>query len=224
MISLYLAQRRWLHRIPAGIKLLALAAFSVVLFPVTELWLMGLALGLTLALYASIGREAVKQLRLLKPLLPLFLLIFLLQWWSIGWVDGLLLVLRMGTLILLANLVTLTTRMDDMMVALRPFFWPLQLIGVKPERIAFAVALLIRFVPVLMAVVHSLLDAWHARGGGKHVWKLAVPLTIQAIRMSDHVAEAIAARGGISPTRPSPTQPRKTSTVLTTSTGDSNER
>ena len=209
MISLYLAQRSWLHQVPAGIKLLALAVVSVALFPVTELWLMGFALVVTFALYASTGREALKQLRLLKPLLPLFVLIFLLQWWSIGWVGGLLLVLRMGTLILLANLVTLTTRMDDMMAALRPLFWPLRLFGVQPARIAFAVALLIRFVPVLMAVVHSLLDAWRARGGGKHVWKLAVPLTIQAIRMSDHVAEAIAARGGISPAPPNPTQARK---------------
>lgn len=222
MISLYLAQRRWLHRVPAGLKLVALAVFSVALFPVTELLLMGSALALTLALYASTGKESLKQLRLLKPLLPLFLFIFLLQWWSIGWVEGLLLVLRMGTLILLANLVTLTTRMDDMMAALRPLFWPLQLLGVKPERIAFAVALLIRFVPVLMAVLHSLLDAWRARGGGKHVWKLAVPLTIQAIRMSDHVAEAIAARGGISPHPAVPTA--STPNRFITSTGDSHER
>ncbi|MFY0663168.1 MAG: energy-coupling factor transporter transmembrane protein EcfT [Natronospirillum sp.] len=221
MISLYLAQRSWLHRTPAGIKLLALAVVSISLFPVSHLGLMGSALGITLALYASIGREAVKQLRLLKPLLPLFLLIFLLQWWSIGWADGLLLVLRMATLVLLANLVTLTTRMDDMMAALRPLFWPLQVFGVNPARIAFAVALLIRFVPVLMAVVLNLLDAWRARGGGKQVWKLAVPLTIQAIRMSDHVAEAIAARGGISP--PLPTH-SPSSTALITSTGDAHER
>ena len=198
MISLYLAQPSWLHRMSAGAKLLGLMLLSLALFPVTYLSVMVLMCVFTLGLYVSVGKPAVQQLNLLKPLVPLFLLIFLMQSWSVGWQSASVLLLRMLILILLANLITLTTRMDDMMRAIAPLFTPLKLFNIDPKRIAFAVTLLIRFVPVLMAVIQHLMEAWRARGGKRQVWKLAIPLTIQSIRLSDHVAEALAARGGIS--------------------------
>ena len=34
MISLYISQKTWLHRVPASVKLLALAAISIVVLPV----------------------------------------------------------------------------------------------------------------------------------------------------------------------------------------------
>ncbi|WP_417585529.1 energy-coupling factor transporter transmembrane component T family protein [Nitrincola sp.] len=201
MISLYLAQKSWLHRLPAGVKLLSLAAISLLLYPVEQPAILLGLLAVTLLAYVSLGSAALHQLLALKVLLPLFSLIFLLQWWSIGLTAAAVLVMRMLTLILLANLITLTTRMDDMMDAVMPLFSPLRLLGIDTRRIAFAVTLLIRFIPVLMAVVSHLLDAWKARGGGRKLWRLAIPLTIQSIRLSDNVAEALAARGGISPTR-----------------------
>jgi biotin transport system permease protein len=199
MISLYLAQKSWLHRLPAGVKLLSLAAISLLLYPVEQPAILLGVLTITLLAYASLDKAALQQLLALKALLPLFSLIFLLQWWSVGFAAAAVLVMRMLTLILLANLITLTTRMDDMMDAVMPLFAPLRLLGVDTRRIAFAVTLLIRFIPVLMAVVSHLLDAWKARGGGRKLWRLAIPLTIQSIRLSDNVAEALAARGGISP-------------------------
>ncbi|QEW07558.1 energy-coupling factor transporter transmembrane component T family protein [Nitrincola iocasae] len=202
MISLYLAQKSWLHRLPAGVKLLSLAVISLLLYPVEQPAILLGLLAVTLLAYVSLGSAALHQLLALKVLLPLFSLIFLLQWWSIGLAAAAVLVMRMLTLILLANLITLTTRMDDMMDAVMPLFSPLRLLGIDTRRIAFAVTLLIRFIPVLMAVVSHLLDAWKARGGGRKLWRLAIPLTIQSIRLSDNVAEALAARGGISPTDP----------------------
>lgn len=205
MISLYLGQQTWLHRVPAGAKLALLAVSSVALFPVQHWWAQSLALAVVLGLYTSVGRIALRQLVLLRPLLPLFALIFALQWWSFSWQEALTLVLRMSSLVLLANLITLTTRMDDMLAAIRPVLSPLQWVGLSPDRLAFAVGLLIRFVPVLLAVLEHLLAAWRARGGNRQVWKLAIPLTIQSIRLADHVAEALAARGGISaPDRQTP--------------------
>lgn len=198
MISLYIAQKSWLHRCPAGFKLFALILLSVLLYPVSHLWLMGFILMASLAVYASLGLQIFKQIHVLKPLIPLFFIIFLMQSWSVGIASASLLVMRMLILVLLANLVTLTTRMDDMMSAIEPLFLPLKLFSVEPKRIAFAVTLLIRFIPVLMAVIDHLMEAWRARGGRRKVWKLAIPLTIQSIRLSDHVAEALTARGGIS--------------------------
>ena len=200
MISLYLSRQSWLHRWPAGVKLGSLALISIALYFVGNPLFMALSLAGVLGIYATLGAQALRQLTLLRPLLFLFAAMFLVQWWTVGLSAGLVLVLRMATLVLLANLVTLTTRMDAMMTAVTPILRPLHWVGVDPKRIAFAVALLIRFIPVLMATLHNLREAWRARGGGRQVWRLAIPMTIQAIRLSDHVAEALAARGGISPT------------------------
>ncbi|MEX2321736.1 MAG: energy-coupling factor transporter transmembrane component T, partial [Saccharospirillum sp.] len=149
--------------------------------------------------YRSLGPESGSYLWVIKPLIPMFILIFAVQTWSQSVSAATLMLLRMLTLIWLANLVTLTTRMDAMMDAVMPLLSPLRLVGVAPHRIAFTVALFVRFVPVLMAVLNSLLEAWKSRGGGRGVWRLAIPMLINAIRLSDHVAQALAARGGVRP-------------------------
>ncbi|PTY37200.1 hypothetical protein BGP77_08010 [Saccharospirillum sp. MSK14-1] len=197
MISLYMAGRSPLHRLPAGVKLAALMAISIALYPVDQpLWLLPVLL-LTIAGYATLGPGGLQRLTLVKPVLPFLLLILVFQTWTQGWAAGLVMLQRILVMVLLANLVTLTTSMDAMMAAVMPLLRPLRWVGVAPHRIAFAVALLVRFVPVLMALTASLLEAWRARGGGRRQWRLAVPLLINAIRLSDHVAEALAARGGI---------------------------
>lgn len=197
MISLYLARRTWLHALPAGVKLLALACLSVALYPVgNALWLVPVVLAV-MAAYASLGPGGFGRLGIVKPLVPMFVLIVGLQWWTQSLNAALVLLQRMLILIWLANLVTLTTRMESMMAAVMPLLWPLRWLKMDPARVAFAVALLVRFVPVLMAVMLNLLEAWKARGGGRQVWRLAIPMMINAIRMSDHVSEALAARGGV---------------------------
>lgn len=194
-----MAGRSPLHRLPAGVKLAGLMAISMALYPVDQpLWLLPVLL-LSVAGYASLGPGGLQRLTLVKPVLPFLLLILAFQTWTQGWADGLVMLQRILIMVLLANLVTLTTPMDAMMAAAMPLLRPLRWIGVAPHRIAFAVALLVRFVPVLMALTASLLEAWRARGGGRRQWRLAVPLLINAIRLSDHVAEALAARGGIPP-------------------------
>ena len=197
MISLYVQRQTWLHRLPAGVKLIGLAAVSVTLYPVsTAGWLLPVLLSVAAA-YASLGPGGLARLWIVKPLVPMFVLIVGLQWWTQSLNAALVLLQRMLIVIWLANLVTLTTRMDAMMDAVMPLLTPLKWFRVDPSRVAFAVALLVRFVPVLMAVMLNLLEAWKVRGGGRQVWRLAIPMMINAIRMSDHVSEALAARGGV---------------------------
>lgn len=198
MISLYFPGHSHLHRFPAGIKLSGLAIISIGLYPIQNPWWLLPALLLVFVAYHSLGTGGLARLWIIKPLLPLFVLIFAVQWWTQNVASALVLLQRMLVLIWLANLITLTTRMDAMMDAVLPILTPLRWLGIRTERIAFAVTLLVRFVPVLMAVMLNLLEAWKARGGGRAVWQLAIPMMINAIRLSDHVAEALAARGGIS--------------------------
>lgn len=197
MISLYVQRDTWLHRLPAGIKLIGLAAVSVALYPVSVAGWLVPCLVAVVAAYASLGAGGLSRLWIVKPLIPMFVLIVGVQWWTQSLNDALVMLQRMLVVIWLANLVTLTTKMDAMMNAVMPLLTPLKWVRVDPARVAFAVALLVRFVPVLMAVMLNLMEAWKARGGGRQVWRLAIPMMINAIRLSDHVSEALAARGGI---------------------------
>jgi biotin transport system permease protein len=196
-MMLYLSQQSWLHRLSAGFKLILLAGVATGLTVFAQLNLVLLGFALITFSYASLGGSAIASLRAMRPLFLLILGLFLFQYWTLGLASAALITLRMLSLILLAQLVTLTTRLEDLMQALIPLLRPLKRFGVSPARIAFAIALVIRFIPVLLAQYGALRMAWRARGGHRRPWVLLSPLLIQSLQMTEQVALAIAARGGI---------------------------
>lgn len=196
MISLYLAGRTWAHEVPAGLKLGLLALVSLLATPFDSLPLMAALVALVLALYAALGREAVRQIALLRPVLPLLAILFAIHWWNGDPRLGLVAVLRLVGMMLLANAVTMTTRMDEMMDVVEPLFTPLGWFGVPPRTVALAVAMMIRFVPLLFALWEALNESYRARTGRRGGWRLLAPFCIQTLRLSHHTAEALAARGG----------------------------
>jgi biotin transport system permease protein len=98
-------------------------------------------------------------------------------------------------MVLLADLVSMTTTMQDMMQALMPVLRLLRPLGVNPKKVSLAVSLAIRFVPVLSANWQSRSEAWRARTGRKPNWRLIGPFLGETLRMTDQVAEALDARG-----------------------------
>ena len=74
---------------------------------------------------------------------------------------------------------------------------PLARVGVAPRVLALAMALVIRFTPVLMGKAEMLTQAWRGRATGRAGWRIVVPLVLVALDDADHVAEALRARGGI---------------------------
>lgn len=197
MISLYLEQHTWLHAIKASHKLAFVAITTLVMMPLANLPVWGMALLCTFGLYATLGKPAWLQLKSYRPMLWVFVILFALQWWLASWQLGLLIVLRMSTQILLANAVTITSTLEDITEVFLWLMRPLQKLGIATENIAFAMSLCIRFIPILIAILDALLDAWRLRGGGKHYWRVIAPMVIQSLIFSQHVADAINARGGI---------------------------
>ena len=198
MLSLIYERPTWLHRRRAGAKLLALGGLSVGVFALSALWALGLALcGLALV-YLSCGLGFARAgLGALRPLR--FFLIILALWHGVlGDIAGGLaiaahLVLALG----LANLLTLSTRFDDMMEAIIAALLPLRHFGIKGERFALAAALLLRFTPVLAQKGAQLQMAWRARSARRAGWNILVPWLIVAIDDAEHVALALRARGGV---------------------------
>lgn len=195
VIAGYLAGPTWLHRVPTGAKLAAVALVSLVLLPVREPAVLGAALAMTLLVYGSLGRQALSRLKLLKPLLPLLAVIGVLQGFFESWPAATAATLRILVMILVASLVTLTSTMQAMVDTLRPLMSPLRAFGINPRAPALAVALLIRFVPVLLAAWQEREEAWRARTGRRASIRLVPAFVAETVRMADQIAEALDARG-----------------------------
>ncbi len=196
MISMYLTGNSWLHRTPAGLKLLLVAVASLLLFQVTSPWVFLPCLTVVVGLYATLGREGLAQLKLLRGLTVFFGILLLLHWVSGTLLEGFAVILRLIVLVLAANLVSVTTRMDDMLEAVMPLFKPLEWFGYSARKPALGVALVLRFAPHMMQIFSRLREAYQSRSGSRNSWRLLPPLAIQCLRMSDNVADALRARGG----------------------------
>jgi biotin transport system permease protein len=194
MISLYISQKTWLHRVPAGTKLLALAAISIVVLPVGNILFLALGGCVATGIYLSMGRPGISRLIGLKAMLPLILGLGIFQGFVISWELAALSVTRLLLMIMLADLVTATTPMQEMMRVILPWLRPLRVIGVDPKKLSLAVALVIRFVPVLLAQWQAQSEAWSARSKKRSGFKLIAPFMNETLRRTDHVAEAIVSR------------------------------
>jgi biotin transport system permease protein len=195
MISGYLARKTWLHAVPAGAKLASLAALSLALLPVTDLRVLAGGLATVLALYASLGREALFRLGSLRPLLPMLLVIGVLQGAVGNWQAGAEAALRLVLMVLAADLLTLSTTMQALMDALAPVLRPLSFVGLNAKKLTVAVALVVRFVPVLLASWQARAEAWRARTGRRVSVRLVAPFVAETLRLADQVGEALDARG-----------------------------
>jgi len=183
------------HRLPAGVKLLALAGFGAVSafvhVPAAALALVGVAvLGFVAA--AIPAAAAAGQLR---PLLPVVVLVGAVQWFTRGWPGAVTTVGVLAALLLLATLVSLTTPTAEIVRALVAVLRPLRRFGVDPERVGLLLALGIRAVPQVVDLARTIRDAQRARGLTADPRAFAVPLIVRSLRQADLTGEALRARG-----------------------------
>jgi biotin transport system permease protein len=59
-----------------------------------------------------------------------------------------------------------------------------------------AVALVIRFIPVMQDRTEQISQSWRARSARRAGWRVLMPATLAALDDAEHVAEALRARGG----------------------------
>lgn len=204
MIGGYLSGTSPLHRLPAGVKLIALAVLSILILPLTDPLLLALALAGIVMVYASFGRAGLDRIARWRSLLPLLAIIAVLQVWAASVEVAAASVLRIAVMVLLADLVTLSTRLQDMMDALAVPLRPLERFGLDPQRLSLAVALVLRFVPVLLETWRGREEAWRARSPRRPGLVLVGAFFSGALRAADQVAEALDARGFGTPKPPSP--------------------
>jgi biotin transport system permease protein len=197
MLTLTSPVDTWLHPVGARWKLLALCVFTFALFSMDGLPALALALAFVVALHVPCGVLFLRAAaRLLWPLWPFAGIVLVWHLWIAAPAAGATVVLRLVAAVGAANLVTMTTRLTDMIAVVEWLARPLGRAGLSPRLIALAMALVIRFIPVLSARALQLSEAWRARSPRRSRWPLLVPVTLAALDDAEHVAEALRARGG----------------------------
>jgi biotin transport system permease protein len=197
MLTLTSPVETWAHRLPAGLKLGAMALATTGLFALTTPLPLAFAAGAAAVLYATGGIGFARTgLRLLHPLWPFVLIVSLWHLWIRDPSGGAVILLRMLTAVAMANFVTMTTRLSDMVSVFQWLARPLSRLGLSPRRLALAVALVIRFIPVMLDRLTQIGESWRARSPRRPRWRVLVPATLAALDDADRVAEALRARGG----------------------------
>jgi biotin transport system permease protein len=197
MLTLTSPVETWLHGVRAGVKLGVLCVFTAVLFGVSSVWiLLGALLGV-MVLHAPGGWAFARHAaRMLWPVWPFVMVVGVWHAWTGDVVQGAAIILRLVVVLMAANLVTMTTRLADMMGVVEWLAWPIR--GVlPPRRLALAVALVVRFIPVMGQTWTQIAEAFRARTWRRAGWRALVPMLLATIDEADHVAEALRARGGV---------------------------
>jgi biotin transport system permease protein len=185
----------FLHRMPAGAKLLAMAAISVVTVvfrsPVTSVGL----LAVVIVLLAVARVRLALLLRTLRGLLVVMTLIAAYQVWQQGWVHAVTVVGALVGLILLATVLTVTTSVDEMLDTVTRAVAPFRRFGVDPGMVALAFSLMIRGIPTTIELASETRQAAMARGLERNPRALVTPMVLRTVAHARATGEALHARG-----------------------------
>ncbi|ASU85102.1 energy-coupling factor transporter transmembrane protein EcfT [Nocardiopsis gilva YIM 90087] len=195
IIGLYIPGDSLLHRVPAGAKLLVLLVTVTAVIAIGNLWV-ALGSALVAALAYPLGGLAPRYVwRMFRPVLPFLVLIAVFQGIVGDWPTAARVCAQLTTAVLLAALVTLTTRVSEMLALFERLARPLRFAGVRPDRVALVLALTIRSIPMVEAALRASREAYAARGlrGRPHL--IVVPVIVGLIRSAEATGEAMAARG-----------------------------
>jgi biotin transport system permease protein len=195
VIGVYRPGTSWLHRAPPASKLLALAALAGVLVSLRSPRAVLAGAVVVVLVVATSGLGTGAAFSQVWPLRWVVVVLVPFQWWAAGWRAAVVVVGTMLLTVAAAGLVTLTTRVADMLDALTVLLRPLRHAGVDADRIALVLALAIRAVPVLAGIASEVGDARRARGLERSPRALLVPLVVRTVRHADRTGEALAARG-----------------------------
>lgn len=183
------------HRLPASVKLVVLVVAGVASVFVDAPATAVAALALIAVCYSLSGVGARSLWVGVKSLMWVALPLLAFQAFAVGWERAVVIVGVIAALVLLANLVTLTTRTSELVDVVVGVAGRLTRLGVRPERVGLMLNLTIRAVPLVADLANKVREAQLARGQTLSARAFAVPLVVGALRRADQIGEALAARG-----------------------------
>ncbi|WP_370617331.1 CbiQ family ECF transporter T component [Mumia qirimensis] len=183
------------HRLPVGVKVSALAVFSISVVAVRSMpasWVF-LALALVAALLARVSVGAL--LRAARGVLIVAVVVAAFQWWLKGPDRAIETVVDLLALALVAVVLTATTPVNAMLDAMIRWSTPFRRLGADPERFALTVGLAVQAIPGTIAIAVETRDAARARGLERRPRAYLSPFVIRVVARAQETGDALAARG-----------------------------
>lgn len=196
MGSLYSEHQTWLHRVPASVKLLIFVTLGTAQFLMrdpTGLIVSALACCLLLG---SLGLASKPARKLLISILLAGLLVLAFHAYMGQPILGMVSALRLFTASVLGISLTLTTRSQELLNVFEHLLSPLGRIGIRTERLALQLAMMLRFTEHFFVVWKRLNDAHRIRTGKAGGLRILAPLTIQMLISARRVADTLEIRLG----------------------------
>lgn len=193
LTDLYVAGGSPVHRTRPVIKIAALVILCTCLFALEGWTSLSISAVIVTAGFALAGLRAHHAWQSLRPALWILIAIFAVQIYLADLALAAFVVSRFAVLILAAALVTLTTTtsqfVDGIGAALKhaPAWVP-------KARIALAISLCIRFIPLIRNTFGEVRQAQRARGLERNFLALLVPLVVRTLKSADEISQAIYAR------------------------------
>jgi len=196
MIVLYRPGTSLLHRMPAGAKVLVFAALVLAIaLTANSVWTLPTAGILAISLYLIAGLGIPTLLRQLYAARWIALVMLVTQVFFLPVLAAISNTSRVLVVIVLAALITLTTRVPALLDATESALAPLRRFGVNPAGIGLVLALTITAIPVIGGFAADIREAQRARGAPARLQTFVVPLLVMSLKHSDELADALTARG-----------------------------
>ena len=195
LFGLYVPGSTWLHRLGVGWKYLLLLVLTVPVLVVAH-WVPSLvALAASAVLLAS-TRIGTRLCFAVPRALGVLLAAISGYQVVVGRPDLAVVVsLHLVTAIYASRLLTLTTPGPVLIDALVAALRPLRRVGVNPELVGLAIAIMVRSVPMLLDTFTQVQLAARARGRDRNLFALVTPVVVRAVGQAQATGAALAARG-----------------------------
>lgn len=188
MISLYRSGNSPVHRIPAGWKLLGLAIVLALLSVFGRGFIGSSVVSvMVVVLYLLAGLKPIEFLRQIWQMKFLLLIVVVPQIVFAGIERGIYNSVTVFSGVLLAALVSLTTKTSEIVELLKRI--------TRSQSFALLIALSINSIALVIGFSKSISEAGLARGVKPNPVRQIVTLFVVALRYADDYAEALAARG-----------------------------
>lgn len=196
MIAVYRDGTSVVHRMPAGLKVLAFIGLALAItLAASNWWVLPASIVLTAICYLLSGFGFAELWRQVVAIRWLVLIMVVSQVWFLPPLVVTQNTGRVVTVIVLAALISLTTRIPSLLDATERALGPLRRFGVNPAAVGLLLALTITTIPVIAGFAATIREAQRARGVPVRITTFAVPLLVMSLKHSDDLADALAARG-----------------------------
>lgn len=183
------------HRAPLWLKWAVIFALTLACTLTHNAWVPALTLivvvfiGMTARISAAQWKETLYQLLWLIAALALYYIVFdkILQ--------GLEVIFTLLTLVIASMILLSTTPMNRLIDGFIRACKPLAYVGISPELMGLAIAIMLRSIPVLMHNWRAIEQSAQARGISLGPHRLMIPWVISTVAFAQETGDALVARG-----------------------------